>query len=280
MLALLGHNGASKTTLMKIILGLLKPDAGTARVLGQTPGIGKPALGYVPEDVNFYPALTGLETLTYFARLKGLSRRDSDRVSARLLDSVHLHAARTRPVKHYSKGMKQRLGLAQALLPSALDGITYCEPTLLILDEPTVGLDPIATMDFYQLLATLQAHGCGIIICTHVLPGLERFIDTALILSHGTVVASGSISALHKQAQLPTVLHTQGLNGALSQDPILSPFFVNPTQLAVPATHKLAVLEHLLKDKHLTDIHLQSPTLPELYQHFVAHADQESNHVQ
>jgi hypothetical protein len=133
----------------------------------------------VPEDVNFYPALTGLETLTYFAQLKGLSRRDNGRVSARLPDSVHLHA-----------------------------------------------------------------------------PGEALF-------------------QRHEATPRPSPGHT-----ALSQDPILSPFFVNPTQLAVPATHKLAVLEHLLKDQHLTDIHLQSPTLPELYQHFVAYADQESNQVQ
>jgi len=277
MLALLGHNGAGKTTLMKIILGLVSVDSGSISVMGQAPGLLNQSIGYVPENVNFYPAMTGYETLTYFARLNGLNRIDAKSIATRLLDSVRLDGARHRPVKQYSKGMKQRLGLAQALLPSTNDGTTYFDPKLLILDEPTVGLDPVATSEFYEMLAQLRLDGCGIIICTHVLPGLEQYIDHALILNRGEVVASGPITSLYEQADLPLTVTPKGLNGSLNEDPLLQPYLQQNGLLKVPASDKMIVLEQLMKKPELEDIFLSTPTLPELYQYYVNRCEENTH---
>ncbi len=163
------HNGAGKTTTMKLILGLLSPTLGGVKVLGKAPSTEafhpmRYQLGFLPENVSFYPQLTGWEVLYYFAKLKRVSKSHADQ----LLEKVGLAHAANRKVKTYSKGMKQRLGLAQAMLTT---------PKLLLLDEPTVGLDPIATQDFYSMVDELKNQGCAVILCSHVLPGLEKHID-------------------------------------------------------------------------------------------------------
>ncbi|MCW8886220.1 MAG: ABC transporter ATP-binding protein, partial [Motiliproteus sp.] len=169
ILGLFGHNGAGKTTTIKLILGLIEATKGTVRVFGEDPTLSEARnlrrkLGFLQENVSFYDQLTGLEVLNYFAKLKGVSKKQS----RELLHQVGLDHAIKRRVKTYSKGMRQRLGLAQALLG---------DPKLLLLDEPTVGLDPIATQDFYQRLNQLKERGCTIILCSHVLPGVEKYID-------------------------------------------------------------------------------------------------------
>src|SRR5690606_17723098 len=160
VLGLFGHNGAGKTTTMKLILGVLRPDAGEVRVLGVPAGEARARreLGHLPENGSFYPQLSGRETLAYFARLKGVPVSGI----AALLDQVGLTDAADRRVRTYSKGMRQRLGLAQALLG---------EPRLLLLDEPTVGLDPIATADLYALIDDLRRRGTTVVLCSHVLAG-------------------------------------------------------------------------------------------------------------
>lgn len=174
VLGLFGHNGAGKTTTMKLILGLLQASSGQVRVFGRGPSDPdvRRMLGYLPENVMFYPQLSGLETLQHFARLKGAAPEQVER----LLEEVGLAGAAKRRVRTYSKGMRQRLGLAQALLG---------QPRLLLLDEPTVGLDPIATQDLYQLLDRLRWQGTSIILCSHVLPGVEAHINRAAILTRG-----------------------------------------------------------------------------------------------
>ncbi len=193
VLGLLGHNGAGKTTTIKLVLGLLAPSEGRVRVLGHDARSleARRQLGYLPENVTFYPQLSGAETLRHFARLKGVAPAEA----ARLLEQVGLgHAARRR-LKTYSKGMRQRLGLAQALLG---------EPRLLLLDEPTVGLDPLATVELYQLLDRLRGQGTGIVLCSHVLPGVETHIDRAAILAGGRLQVAGSLAELRRKAALPT----------------------------------------------------------------------------
>ncbi|MFQ3230545.1 ABC transporter ATP-binding protein [Reinekea sp.] len=268
MMALLGHNGAGKTTLMKIILGMFPADTGDALILGDQPGVHNHAIGYVPENVNFYPTLTGKETLLYFAQLNGLSKKEANTIAEKLLIDVRLDDAKDRAVKQYSKGMKQRLGLAQALLPATADGKNYVDPSLLILDEPTVGLDPIATAEFYELLANLQLKGCGVIICTHVLPGIEAYIDTALILDHGKAIASGTMSELQSIAELPVTLVASTTGGALEFNDDLAPYQSAENTLRVPINKKLEVLKTLLNHPNVTDIQVNAPMLPEIYQHF------------
>ncbi|MGE9760229.1 ABC transporter ATP-binding protein [Pseudomonas sp. PDM20] len=199
VLGLLGHNGAGKTTTIKLILGLLRPTQGSVRVFGQSPGDAavRRRIGFLPENVTFYPQLTGRETLQHFARLKGARPAEVDE----LLEQVGLSHAAQRRVKTYSKGMRQRLGLAQALLG---------EPQLLLLDEPTVGLDPLATIELYQWLDRLRAQGTGIILCSHVLPGVESHIDRAAILAKGRLLTAGSLADLRRDAGLPVRIRYAG----------------------------------------------------------------------
>jgi Cu-processing system ATP-binding protein len=231
----------------------------------------------VPENVNFYPTLTGKETLLYFAQLNGLSKREANIIADKLLTEVRLDDAKNRAVKQYSKGMKQRLGLAQALLPATTNGKNHINPSLLILDEPTVGLDPIATAEFYELLANLQLQGCGVIICTHVLPGIEAYIDTALILDHGKVIASGTMDELQVIAQLPITLTVATSGEVIAFNEDLARYQSADNTLKVPFDRKLDVLKTILTYPSVTDIRVNAPMLPEIYQHFaqVGNADVE-----
>lgn len=264
VLGLFGHNGAGKTTSMKLILGLLRPGQGRVQVLGGDPDDHqvRRRLGYLPENVTFYPQLSGRETLRHFARLKGAPAAQV----GELLEQVGLQQAADRRVKTYSKGMRQRLGLAQALLG---------EPRLLLLDEPTVGLDPIATHELYELLDRLRARGTGVILCSHVLPGVERHIDRAAILAGGRLRASGDIDALRAQAQLPVTVRLSGLAEPAQQIAgwqqrgfqVVS-ITGDCCDLAVADSEKLALLRELTQ-LPLRDLELRQPTLEDLYRFFM-----------
>ncbi|MGB1263661.1 MAG: ABC transporter ATP-binding protein [Cognaticolwellia sp.] len=266
VLGLFGHNGAGKTTMMKLILGVISPDSGNVSVMGMQPDDKsawhmRAKMGYLPENVMFYEQLTGLEVLTYFARLKGQSKSHAKA----LLEQVGIAHAMARPVKTYSKGMRQRLGLAQAFIG---------EPKLLLLDEPTVGLDPSATADFYHSVDKLKTQGTSVILCSHVLPGVEQHIDRAMIISGGKTLALGTIAELRAQANLPTKIKPQGLNGALASDAVLQPYLHGPESIQVPELQKLQVLRHLLADKNLTDIAVESANLEQVYQYYLSTAAQ------
>jgi Cu-processing system ATP-binding protein len=269
VLALLGHNGAGKTTTMHLILGLISPTAGRISVLGSAPD-GSHAetlrrrLGYLPENVSFYEQLSGREVLDYLARLKRVDRRQVSELLAR----VGLGDVAGRRVKTYSKGMRQRLGLAQALLG---------EPRLLLLDEPTTGLDPAATRDFYETVRELRDRGCTVLLSSHVLPGVEPYIDRALILGAGRRLALGSLDDLRREAALPLTIRARGRLARDDwhkgwQDPRIETRSINGREIAlsVPADAKLAVLRRLTESPEVEDIELQPPTLENLYTHFSA----------
>jgi len=261
VLGLFGHNGAGKTTMMKLILGVIEASQGDVRIFGVDPQSkqawhSRRQIGYLPENVSFYDHLTGLEVLTYFSRLKSVSKQQ---VIA-LLEQVGLTAAMKRKVKTYSKGMRQRLGLAQAFLG---------EPKLLLLDEPTVGLDPIATKEFYQTVDALKSNGASIILCSHILPGVEQHIDRAMILSGGKQRAMGTLSQLREQASLPVTIHAQGLGTKLQDDPLLCQYRANDSQLRVPESDKLAVLRKLLDYEQISDLHIEPANLDQLYQYYL-----------
>lgn len=263
VLGLFGHNGAGKTTMMKLILGVISPSKGKVEVMGIAPDSKeawhcRSKVGYLPENVSFYEQLTGLEVLTYFAKLKGFNKKQA----IDLLEQVGITYAMKRQVKTYSKGMRQRLGLAQAFIG---------EPKLLLLDEPTVGLDPIATRDFYKTVDQLKSNGSSVILCSHVLPGVEQHIDRAMILSTGELLAMGTLSELRQQAALPVVIKPSGLNGAVAQDSKLNAFLAKTCQhtLMVPEQEKLTVLKQLLSLEGLNDIQVESANLEQVYQHFL-----------
>jgi len=265
VLGLFGHNGAGKTTVIKMILGLLEPSSGEVKVFDQNPcnadfSHHRYHLGFLPENVSFYPQLSGLEVLQFFAKLKKVSQTRC----IELLHQVGLYEARSRKVKHYSKGMKQRLGLAQAILS---------EPSLLLLDEPTVGLDPIATQDFYQITDELRQKGCSIILCSHVLPGVEKHIDKAAILSQGELRAYGSIKELRKQTHLKTQITFSGYFEleALKQklDRVIDTNKEGSFTVEVHSHEKVDTLKILMMQPGILDLDTKPPSLEQLYRFFI-----------
>lgn len=190
--ALLGHNGAGKTTLFRLILGFIKPDSGSISVCGAPPGsdAARQSISYLPENVAFQSTLTGKEVLTLFARLKGVDPKTA--MSA--LERVGLGEAARRQVRGYSKGMRQRLGLAQALIGA---------PRLLLLDEPTSGLDPLSRREFYDHFAEMAAAGTAVVFSSHGLGEVDGKTDRIIILRSGRVVAEGPRARLQAEAGLP-----------------------------------------------------------------------------
>lgn len=190
--ALLGHNGAGKTTLMKLIVGLMPQCEGEIEVAGHAPGspTARALTAYLPENVAFHPALTGREQIRHFLRLRGVNPKQADA----LLEQVGLADAARRRIGTYSKGMRQRVGLAQALIG---------RPKLMVLDEPTSGLDPVSRGEFYALLDDLAANGTAILLSSHALSEVEVRTDRIVILSRGCKVAEGDLNALRAEAALP-----------------------------------------------------------------------------
>lgn len=276
VLGLLGHNGAGKTTTIKIILGIIEQSAGRVDVLGHSPsGRDSRALrmqwGYLPESVSFYEQLSGREVLDYFARLKRVNAQQRDA----LLERVGLAAAADRKVKTYSKGMRQRLGLAQALLG---------QPKLLLLDEPTVGLDPVAVRDFFTTLDELRSKGTTIILSSHVLPGIEQHIDRVAILREGKLSAVGTLDELRRETGMPLQIRARGdwaagaWESRFSENGIQG-YQVNGHQIRVesPADQKLAVMRLLLDDSNTHDLDIQQASLETLYLHYMGTAGRIQN---
>ena len=185
----LGPNGAGKTTTMKLLLQLVFPTSGQARILGRPPGdlSAKQRLGYLPENPYFYDYLTAEELLGYFGGLLGLQGAvRTKRVSA-LLDEVGIGAERRLQLRKFSKGMLQRVGIAQALLN---------EPELVIFDEPMSGLDPLGRRDVRSLILRLRDRGCTVFFSSHVLSDAEALCSRVAILAKGRLVASGLLTEI------------------------------------------------------------------------------------
>ena len=185
----LGPNGAGKTTTLKLLMGLVHPTAGRATILGrdfrEVPV--KDAVGFLPENPYFYEYLTGREFLDYYGRLFGLPARTRRERADRLLDEVGVAAAADLPLRKYSKGMLQRIGLAQALIN---------DPRLIVLDEPMTGLDPLGRKEIRDLILRLKGAGKTIFFSTHIIPDVEVICDRVGILFGGELVTLGPLEAL------------------------------------------------------------------------------------
>ncbi len=195
VLGLLGPNGAGKSTLMSILATVTKPTAGTFIWEG-VDGVANPlgvrrALGFLPQDFGVYDKLTAREFLLYLGRLKGLSGRDLKRRIDEILALVNLHGAADRRLGGYSGGMRQRVGIAQALLG---------DPKLLIVDEPTVGLDPEERVRFRNLLAEV-AHGRVVILSTHIVSDVEAVASTIAVVRAGRLVVHETPETLLRSAE-------------------------------------------------------------------------------
>lgn len=259
--ALVGHNGAGKTTLIKLMLGLIRPSAGRVRVLGEDPAAGAASVrrrvGYLPENVSFNPALTGRETLSFYRALKGAPRAQMDG----LFERVGLGEAADRRVRTYSKGMRQRLGLAQALLG---------EPRVLLLDEPTSGLDPALRRDFYRFVAELRASGATVLLSSHALSELEGRADRVIIIGQGVGIADGTLDELRRIARLPTRIRVRlaaGEDAALKGEEGWRAVNGRTLEIDAAPEDKVALLRSALGAR-IADLDVAPPTLDELYAHF------------
>ncbi len=185
----LGPNGAGKTTAVKMLVGLIRPTAGTGRVLGRPLGdhSARRQIGYLPELFRFHDWLTGEELLDLHGKLYGLSRAERRRRIPEVLELVGLAEAARRRIRTYSKGMQQRIGIAQALLGS---------PRLVILDEPTSALDPLGRRDVRDLIRRLRADGVTVFLNSHLLSEVEAICDRIAIVNRGRVIALGPMSSL------------------------------------------------------------------------------------
>ena len=260
-LALVGHNGAGKTTIFKMILGLLSPTEGAISVMGSAPGECA-VIGFLPESVSFHDRLTGREHMDFFSKLRGTQDVDFDQ----LFHRVGLGDADNRAIGGYSKGMRQRLGLAQALIGS---------PKLLILDEPTSGLDPSSRRRFYAMLDELRSQGTTIILSSHALTEVEAYTSNVAILCKGELLAHGPLNTLAQKANLPVALDIYMINGStlpsldlFSSLKVIDGFTHSHYKLEVSAEEKLPLI-HVLSgmDKLISDIRVHPPTLDNIYSH-------------
>jgi len=190
----LGPNGAGKTTTMNVLLGFVNATSGYASLFGVNvhEPIARQRIGYLPEMTYYYKFLTAEELLRFYARVFGLPRSEADKRIDRLLKLVELEAVRKRSIKSYSKGMQQRVGLAQALIN---------DPDLLILDEPTSGLDPIGRMKVREIIQRLKNEGKTVFFSSHELGEVETVCDRVAILHQGKLMVEGRVTELMQKYQ-------------------------------------------------------------------------------
>ncbi|MFM7375940.1 MAG: ABC transporter ATP-binding protein [Chthoniobacterales bacterium] len=186
---LLGPNGSGKSTTLKILLGLVTATSGTTRVFGEDSNSvrSRRDVGFLPENPYFYKFLTGAETIRFFGKLSGMCGDALEARAKELLELVGLTDAAARRVGSYSKGMLQRIGLAQALVQ---------DPGLLVLDEPTAGVDPVGSREIRDLILELKARGKTVLLCSHLLSQVQEVCDRVGILARGRLVREGRVEDL------------------------------------------------------------------------------------
>ena len=194
VLGYLGPNGSGKTTTLKLLMQLIFPTSGSAEILGRPVGDldVRRRLGFLPENPYFYDNLTAEELLRYFAGLFGCDRKEADRRASTLLDRVGIGDERRLHLRKYSKGMLQRVGIAQALIN---------DPEVVFLDEPMAGLDPLGRRDIRSLILSLRDEGRTLFLSSHILTDAEAICSRVAILSEGRLIASGKISELGLKVQ-------------------------------------------------------------------------------
>jgi ABC-2 type transport system ATP-binding protein len=187
----LGPNGAGKSTTLKILMHLLQPTSGSARILGEPVDAVSVhrTIGYLPENPYFYDYLTPVEFLTYMGRLFGLRQPGLSKKVDALLDTVGLNSARTQQLRKFSKGMVQRIGIAQAIIN---------DPEIVFLDEPMSGLDPLGRLEVRRIILSLKNKGVTVFFSSHILPDVEAICDRVAILNKGKLQEVGALEEILK----------------------------------------------------------------------------------
>ncbi|HEU4708094.1 MAG TPA: ABC transporter ATP-binding protein [Methylophilaceae bacterium] len=264
-LGLIGHNGAGKSTLFKMMLGLIPPTSGSIHIQG-TPVRGRAfrelrrRIGYLPENLAFYDNLSGLETLQFFASLKGVA----DSGCLPLLHQVGLSHAIDRRVDGYSKGMRQRLGFAQALLGN---------PRFLFLDEPTNGLDPEGIREFYRQLRELNERGVTVVITSHILAEIQERVTRLAVMRTGKLQALGTVQQLREEVDLPLTIRLTLQSSSQVLDDVLASADIESLevkeQTAVVRCHRAQKMDILRRINTLgdgvLDLDVLEPSLEDVF---------------
>lgn len=263
-IGLAGHNGAGKSTIIKLILGLIQPTQGDVFLFGKNMASrdsneARRQIGYLPETVALHSSLTAEETLAFYAELKGLSKQHNKS----LLERVGIAQAAHRRVGTYSKGMRQRLALAQALLG---------EPKVLLFDEPTTGLDPASRQMFYQIVSELKAKGATILLSTHALAELNGYADRVVVMKNGVKLADGTLKELQAQSGLPERIEVT------FKVPVNLPTHWTSTgecsySIQSQPYQKIDLLKELGDLNQLASLDIYTPSLDEMYAHFLKRED-------
>ncbi|AFQ45302.1 ABC transporter ATP-binding protein [Desulfosporosinus meridiei] len=265
--ALLGHNGAGKSTLIKMILGLVNPTSGGILIdeleYGQKSKEIKNLIGYLPERMNFYDNLSAWETLTFYAKLKGVSANRCEEA----LGQVGLADVKHRKVGAFSKGMQQRLGLAQAIIH---------RPKLLVLDEPTTGLDPIGILELKEMIRTWNKEGTTMFFSSHNLSDVQELAENIAIMHKGSVVAEGSLAKLKHDYRLKTRIEVRVSRDQITKltsqqlaDNYTGLFEIHDNALICycESQEKMSILQTLINDGVvIEDFSVEEPGLDIVYQ--------------
>ncbi len=256
----LGPNGAGKTTTINLMIGMLQPTSGSIRVAGidveRNPLEIKKICGYLPENVGFYDHMTAKQNLLYFSEFYGFPKQEAVRVIDDLLELVGIPDAADRKIGEFSKGMKQRLGLAQALLN---------DPKVIFLDEPTSGLDPQGAADFRKIIRDLKKEGKTIFFSSHILSEVKEVCETVGIINRGKLIAKGKIEDFKQNIII--VVETEPTIDAS----ILEPFGnvkVKDSQIIVEAEKdcRIEISKTLVQEGYIVkELHLMEPSLEEIY---------------
>ncbi len=260
----LGPNGAGKTTTINLMMGMLQPTSGSIRIANidveRDPLKVKKICGYLPENVGFYDHLTAKQNLLYFSEFYGLSRQEALKIIDDLLELAGIADAADRKVGEFSKGMKQRLGLAQALLN---------DPKIVFLDEPTSGLDPQGAAEFREIIRKLKKEGKTIFFSSHILSEVKEVCETVGIINKGKLVAKGRIEEFNQSFTI--VVETE----PLAEASVLEAFGkvkVRDSKLIVEAEKDCRLeISRILFDKGylIKELHLMEPSLEEIYMRIV-----------
>lgn len=264
-LALVGHNGAGKTTLIKLVLGLLQPTSGQLSIMGGSPQDSnfdklRKNIGFLPEQVLFQTNMTGREILKFYSKLKNAKLNQIDG----LFERVDLLAAADDKISTYSKGMRQRLGLAQALIG---------HPKVLILDEPTSGLDPLSRQTVYSIINEEKKAGATVFVSSHALTELDDRIDRVAILNKGELVAIDSIESLRSDIGLKSIIRVSAT--PKNMETIVHNFKANIVKfegdkdrisLSCPLEEKSVLLAALFQlNINLSNVEIIDPSLEQVF---------------